>query len=166
MSTVPRESMFARLGRTIVFFRNEIGKSQADLAREAGIGKSQLSKYENGKELPKLDSLEKVLNALGVNSLFFFFTMAMADWHGAVVKSGDKSSRGGLRTFLRLPFLDSTTEEAFAEVFEDLLNLHASLLKAMFSARLRRAKAGPTAEEEGEKGEEVASCGRESIWQR
>ena len=36
------------------------------MARLAGIGKSQLSKYESGKELPKLDSLEKVLLVLNV----------------------------------------------------------------------------------------------------
>ena len=53
--------MFERLGLCLRTFRELSGKSQASVAREAGIGKSQLSKYENGKELPKLDSLGKVL---------------------------------------------------------------------------------------------------------
>ena len=62
-------AMFANLGRTLSLLQELRGKSQARVAREAGIGKSQLSKYENGKELPKLDSLEKVLNALEVGVL-------------------------------------------------------------------------------------------------
>jgi transcriptional regulator with XRE-family HTH domain len=55
------------------------GVSQEALARSAGIGKSQLSKYENGRELPKLDSLGKLLATLGVGYLEFFYTMAMVD---------------------------------------------------------------------------------------
>src|SRR5882672_11444816 len=35
------------------------------------MGKSQLSKYERGKELPKLESLERVLTVLGVGYFEF-----------------------------------------------------------------------------------------------
>jgi len=55
------------------------GKSQARVAREAGIGKSQLSKYENGKELPKLDSLGKVLAVLEISPLTFFYGLAVLE---------------------------------------------------------------------------------------
>jgi len=55
------------------------GKSQAEVAREAGIGKSQLSKYENGKELPKLDSLGKVLSVLEISPLTFFYGIAVLE---------------------------------------------------------------------------------------
>lgn len=37
--------MFERLGLSLRTFRELSGKSQASVAREAGIGKSQLSKY-------------------------------------------------------------------------------------------------------------------------
>ena len=56
--------MFEHIGLALKVLRELKGVSQAGLARKAGIGKSQLSKYENGKDLPKFDSLEKVLAAL------------------------------------------------------------------------------------------------------
>jgi transcriptional regulator with XRE-family HTH domain len=70
---------FANLGKTLFLLRDLRGKSQADVARRAGIGKSQLSKYENGKELPKLDSLERVLVALDIGYVEFFQTLALID---------------------------------------------------------------------------------------
>jgi transcriptional regulator with XRE-family HTH domain len=71
--------MFQNLGRTLIRLRERSGKSQAALARAAGVGKSQLSKYENSKELPKLDSLERVLAALGVGYFEFFRMLDFAD---------------------------------------------------------------------------------------
>ena len=76
-------AMFVHLGRTLSLLRELRGKSQARVAREAGIGKSQLSKYENGKELPKLDSLEKVLIALEVGYFEFFYTLHLVDRRAA-----------------------------------------------------------------------------------
>lgn len=70
---------FGNLGRTLFLLRDLRKKSQAEVARSAGIGKSQLSKYENGKELPKLDSLERVLIALDIGYLEFFQTLALID---------------------------------------------------------------------------------------
>src|SRR3954462_9526366 len=75
--------MFANLGRSLSLLRELRGKTQARVAREAGIGKSQLSKYENGKELPKLDSLEKGLNALQVGYFEFYYTLHLVDRRAA-----------------------------------------------------------------------------------
>lgn len=65
--------MFEHLGLCLRTFRELSGKSQAGVAREAGIGKSQLSKYENSKELPKLETLGKVLAVLDISPLTFFY---------------------------------------------------------------------------------------------
>ena len=91
-------AMFVNLGRTLSLLRELRGKSQALVAREAGIGKSQLSKYENGKELPKLDSLEKVLNALKVGYFEFFYTLYLVDRRAAdlVPPIGGRGSRSTL----------------------------------------------------------------------
>ena len=48
--------MFDNLGRALYLIRDLRGKSQAEVAREAGIGKSQLSKYEGGREFPGVQS--------------------------------------------------------------------------------------------------------------
>ena len=52
--------MFSNLGRTLGLLRELRGKSQARVAREAGIGKSQLSKYEKGQSAPTLEFLLKL----------------------------------------------------------------------------------------------------------
>ena len=88
--------MFNNLGRTLSLLRELRGKSQARVAREAGIGKSQLSKYENGKELPKFDSLEKVLNALQVGYFEFFYTLHLVDRRAADLERAG-SSRAAIR---------------------------------------------------------------------
>jgi transcriptional regulator with XRE-family HTH domain len=71
--------MFGNLGRTLALLREMRGYSQLALSREARIGKSQLSKYENGRELPKLETLERVLSVLDVQPISFFYTVAMLD---------------------------------------------------------------------------------------
>jgi transcriptional regulator with XRE-family HTH domain len=141
--------MFANLGRTLSLLRELRGKSQARVAREAGIGKSQLSKYENGKELPKLDSLEKVLNVLEVGHFEFFYTLYLVDRRAADL-SRDPSENGASKSFeeggelrdsggfgqlrdehLYLPpllkghpLLSESTDQAFTKVFTDLLVLY------------------------------------------
>ena len=134
--------MFVNLGRTLGLLRELRGKSQALVAREAGIGKSQLSKYENGKELPKLDSLEKVLNVLEVGHFEFFYTLYLVDRRAADLNRGkEKGAAEEEKTAGREPSLDDEpvypppvfkghpllsepTDEAFTRVFADLLLLY------------------------------------------
>jgi transcriptional regulator with XRE-family HTH domain len=92
--------MFANLGRTLSLLRELRGKSQSRVAREARIGKSQLSKYENGHELPKLDSLEKILRVLKVDMFEFFYTLYLVDGRAAALtgpgrQAGGESPAGG-----------------------------------------------------------------------
>jgi transcriptional regulator with XRE-family HTH domain len=110
------------------------------VAREAGIGKSQLSKYENGKELPKLDSLEKVLNVLDVGHFEFFYTLYLVDRRAADLGRGRKGKGPqpeGAENDLSLddepayapifkghPLLSEATDQAFTKVFSDLLVLY------------------------------------------
>ena len=131
-------AMFANLGRTLSLLRELRGKSQARVAREAGIGKSQLSKYENGKELPKLDSLEKVLNALKVGYFEFFYTLYLVDRRAADLaqpedEAGETAAAPAAHPSAPLympPFpggnslLADSTDQAFGQVFTDLLLLY------------------------------------------
>jgi len=147
--------MFANLGRTLGLLRELRGKSQARVAREAGIGKSQLSKYENGKELPKLDSLEKVLNALGVGHFEFFYTLYLVDERAAGLAradalpgNGSEVEEGGARApaadaaerppvpplFKVHPLLSDSTDQAFSRVFADLLILYRRVFEQLVFA--------------------------------
>jgi len=152
-------AMFVNLGRTLSLLRELRGKSQARVAREAGIGKSQLSKYENGKELPKLDSLEKVLNALKVGYFEFFYTLYLVDRRAADLAraeaGGEEESaaeeggerEGGIPAAAEAPregplympalhnngntLLADTTDQAFSQVFTDLLLLYRRVFEQM-----------------------------------
>jgi transcriptional regulator with XRE-family HTH domain len=149
--------MFVNLGRTLGLLRELRGKSQARVARDAGIGKSQLSKYENGKELPKLDSLEKVLRALQIGYFEFFYTLYLVDGRAAdLARSAPGAAEPGARepatpgegrSLLKrelvdlppllkgYPLLAEATDQAFVQVFSDLLLLYRSMFEQIvFSA--------------------------------
>lgn len=132
--------MFVNLGRTLSLLRELRGKSQAQVAREAGIGKSQLSKYENGKELPKLDSLEKVLGVLEVGQFEFFYTLYLVDRRATDLardpdkqgpQPGEFRGAGMPEEPLFIPplfhgksLLAEPTDQAFTRIFADLLLLY------------------------------------------
>lgn len=66
--------MFAELGTALRALRASARLTQAEVARKAGIGKGQLSKYERGKEWPHFVSLEKLLKALDAEPITLFYT--------------------------------------------------------------------------------------------
>lgn len=133
--------MFGNLGKTLSLLRELRGKSQARVAREAGIGKSQLSKYENGKELPKLDSLEKVLKALGVGHFEFFYTLYMVDRRAEDLARADAGGAAAGELIAEQlyipPFLKGTAllsqpmDQAFSQVFTDLFLLYRSMFEQL-----------------------------------
>lgn len=55
------------LGRGLVRLRGARGWKQRELAEAAGVTKAMLSNWERGHTLPRLESLEKVLVALGAD---------------------------------------------------------------------------------------------------
>jgi transcriptional regulator with XRE-family HTH domain len=149
-------SMWVNLGSALSLLRELRGKSQARLAREAGIGKSQLSKYETGKEMPKLDSLEKVLHALEVGQYEFFYTLYLVDCRAANLKAAagseePESAKSVGADEVRLPplmrgetLLGGVADQAFSRLFNDLLSLYRSLFEqALFQpARTRKVTRG------------------------
>jgi len=122
--------MFAHLGPTLILIRELRGKSQAAVAREAKIGKSQLSKYEHGKELPKLESLERVLAALSVGQLDFFSTLELVTRRAENLEQGSGRQSEALpapRDF-RTGLLSDETSEGFNLVMTNVLNLYGLVL--------------------------------------
>jgi transcriptional regulator with XRE-family HTH domain len=121
--------MFRNLGRTLTLLREIRGKTQAQVARAAGIGKSQVSKYENSKELPKLDSLEKILTALGVKPIDLFSTLEMVDRRdGSLGKPEDPLAWLHSVSAPRSDVLPEAADRAFHQVMDDLLALHRVVL--------------------------------------
>lgn len=113
-------AIFTNLGKALALLRGLRGKSQAQVAAAAGIGKSQVSKYENGVELPKLDSLEKVLRALEVGHFELFYTLHLIDGSAARPGPGEASPTPPA-------LVAQATDQAFSQLFADLLRLYRSL---------------------------------------
>jgi transcriptional regulator with XRE-family HTH domain len=122
--------VFENLGPALTLLREIRGRSQTQVARAAGIGKSQLSKYENSKELPKLDSLERVLIALGVGQLDLFSTLEMVNRRAGSLTGKTENPLAWLHgaAELRSDLLPETINGAFIQAMADLLALHRSVL--------------------------------------
>ena len=112
--------MFETLGLTLRVFRELSGRSQAELARRAQIGKSQLSKYESGKELPKLESLGKIITALGTTPLPVFYLSSVLD-RATELSGGLRADllEQGAATFFR----SDRESRRYRELFESFLAL-------------------------------------------
>lgn len=59
-------AMFSELGRTLALLRVERSLTQAQLAERAEVARSNVSAYEGGEIKPQLDTLERLLKALGL----------------------------------------------------------------------------------------------------
>jgi transcriptional regulator with XRE-family HTH domain len=57
----------AQVGRRVRRRRRALDMSQATLAAEAGIHRTQISSFERGKRMPRLDTLILLARALGVS---------------------------------------------------------------------------------------------------
>lgn len=117
--------MFENVGNTLRLIRELRGKSQAGVARAAGMGKTQLSKYEGGKELPKLPSIARLLGVLEVGPFEFFYTMYLIDMGAANLDPKQQfqslpplplSATGGL--------LSKDTDAAVKRLIEDVMSLY------------------------------------------
>lgn len=59
-------------GRRIYNSRIEKGISQMELAIITGINACQISNYETGKHVPKIENLKKIADALGVTTDYLY----------------------------------------------------------------------------------------------
>ncbi|HWM94589.1 MAG TPA: helix-turn-helix transcriptional regulator [Thermoanaerobaculia bacterium] len=119
---------FEHLGPTLRLLREQAGLSQAGAASEAGMSKSQLSKYETGRELPKLDSLERILRVLKTEPLWLFY---LADLLSRQVP--DPAVSIPVLALLQadsIPFLRETEVAAFRGLFDHVLNLYQQAIES------------------------------------
>lgn len=63
---------FALVGETLRRLRKERGKTLEQLGEEAGLGRGQLSRIENGRQEATLNTLAKILTSQGVTRREFF----------------------------------------------------------------------------------------------
>ncbi len=120
--------MFQRFGLALRILRELSGLSQAALARKARVGKSQLSKYESGKDNPKLSSLEKLLRAMNVRPVILFH---VAEWLDRIAQQEIPS----ILTAECEPLMNENERDGYAKVLIDL----TALFEAQIERRVRSA---------------------------
>lgn len=131
--------MFDQLGRALRILREQAGLSQTHVAREAGMGKSRLSAYENGKELPKLDSLARLLRVLEVRPLWLFYLVELLDRS----KARESLPPAALLQAGAAPFLEEGEEAAFRSLFDQLLGFYGRSIEARALAAAGRSAVSP-----------------------
>lgn len=118
---------FRNLGRTLALLRDMRGMGLRATARKAGVGVSQLSKYEHGHGLPRLESLEKILTALGVTIFDLFTTMALLDLREEEIRSGTQRDSMLLSLLTSRGILGDPVSAALRRVVDDLVLLHGEI---------------------------------------
>jgi len=120
--------MFGSIGLTLKLLRKRRGWKQEDLARRVGMSKGQVSKYETGGELPKLDSLGRLLAALEVQLDGFFIMVAIVHRLGEDGRAGIPGTAS------------PSVDEAFKSVYRTLLDLQRAVVREEIGgAESRRA---------------------------
>ena len=64
---IRRMASFTGLGRALRWIRQRQGKKQYEVAEAARVTKAMLSSYENEKQRPAIDTLERILDSLEID---------------------------------------------------------------------------------------------------
>jgi transcriptional regulator with XRE-family HTH domain len=148
---------FEGLGRALRWIRQRQGKKQYEVAEAAGITKAMLSSYENGKQRPALDTLERILDALGIDLDYLAHSLRMVRQEGE--RRGERPSYGSpLAPYLDLERtlgldrrLEPGEEQAVGQMLEGYHNLLRYILRRSEGAGGGPAEgpADPNADEDG-----------------
>jgi|CXWL01.1.fsa_nt_gi transcriptional regulator with XRE-family HTH domain len=130
---------FERLGRALRWIRQRQGKKQFEIASDARITKAMLSSYENEKQRPTLETLERILTALRVDLDGLAYAMRAVlqeEQNKASVAAGTKpahpaeidpwatNASADLQQILRMPrALDSAEATAIGQMLQGFHSL-------------------------------------------
>lgn len=123
---------FRQVGPALRLVREERGLSLAELAALSSAGKSQLSKYENGRELPGLHSLARILDALDMDPLTLFY------WAGRLARGVSEADIG--EEMLRSEARHDAGARAFKELFDLALEAYRVYVETKMSRQAQRTE--------------------------
>lgn len=84
--------LFENLGKALRWLRDCQGKKQYEVAESAGITKGMLCAYETGKQRPSLETLDKILRALGSDLLALHDALALVKGHYGVASAATRAA--------------------------------------------------------------------------
>lgn len=95
--TLPGVEMFAYVGETLRRLRKDRGKTLEEIGKEAGLGRGQLSRIENGHQEATLSTLEKILSSQGVSRREFFRRYELVESEARELGRASKASSASSR---------------------------------------------------------------------
>ncbi len=99
-------SSFNGLGRALRWIRQRQGKKQYEVAEAAKITKAMLSSYENGKQRPTIDTLERILDALEIDLDYLAHAMRVVSQEDERKSGAQRPAGPVLAPAASGPFLD------------------------------------------------------------
>lgn len=84
---------FKALGRALRWIRQRQGLKQYEVAEKAGITKAMLSSYENEKQRPAVETLERILDALGIELDYLAYAIRVVR-HEEERRTGERDPPG------------------------------------------------------------------------
>lgn len=143
---------FEGLGRALRWVRQRQGKKQYEVAATAKITKAMLSSYENEKQRPAIDTLERILGALEIDVDYLAYAMRMTRGDGEATPDGPPQGgtlpRPGIEPYYDLERLlglsrrlEPAEERAVAQMLEGFHSLLGYMLRRA-GERDRRGRSG------------------------
>lgn len=100
------------IGEQIKKYRKEAGLSQKELGQKLGVSQQHIAQYENGKRIPKIETINNIAGALQIGVRRLYPDFSMEEWKKT--DSYKKSSseyeimKQGIITMLSRNFKDLT----------------------------------------------------------
>jgi transcriptional regulator with XRE-family HTH domain len=134
---------FRQLGLALQIVRHKSGLTITQFGKRARVGKSQMSKYENGKDFPRLETLTRILDSLEIEPIRFFYLMYQLSREQPVESLGVDLLllRGGLGVSM-----SRSASEGFRRLLAGVLDLHALLAeeRATLEGEIQRSRGTQT----------------------
>ncbi len=87
--------LFYLIGETLRRIRNERGKTLAQIGKEAGVGRGQLSRIENSHQKATFVTLSKILVSQGISRREFFRRYELVEAEALGLQNDEVSAAGG-----------------------------------------------------------------------
>lgn len=79
------------IGEQIRKYRKEAGLSQRELGEKLGVTQQHIAQYENGKRIPKLETINNIAGALGIGVRRLYPEFSYEEWKKTDVYKQSKS---------------------------------------------------------------------------
>jgi transcriptional regulator with XRE-family HTH domain len=130
--------MFEHLGDALALLRRLRRMSQAELARAAQVGRSQLSRYENGLQLPHLGQLERLLESLDATTADLAAVLAfLRRLEAGEGREEGRDSQDLLTLMGADRLVPAPVQEALAEITAQHLRLCGAVREALLAQTWR-----------------------------